>query len=81
MESLGDTGQVGEHNEGVVERVALCVGTGEGWCSIGVNRSEHMVIGKDVIEAQILDRYSEFPHRDGIAPKLDLRVCDTDLHG
>jgi hypothetical protein len=40
-----------------------------------------MVIGKDVIEAQILDRYSEFPHRDGIAPKLDLRVCDTDLHG
>jgi hypothetical protein len=40
-----------------------------------------MVVGKDVIEAQILHRYSEFPNSDGIASKLGLRVCDTDLHG
>ena len=46
-----------------------------------MNGPQNVVVGEDVVKAQILDRSSEFANGGGIASKLDLRVCDTNLHG
>ena len=80
-DSLGDAGQIGEHHKRVVERVVLGVGACQLRRSTGVNRAQHVVVGEEVVKAQILDRSSEFPNGGGIASKLDLREHDTNLHG
>ncbi len=71
---------MGEHDERVVERIALGIGARQRWCTIRVDCAQDVVVGENVIEAQVLDRSSELPDGGGIASKLDLRVCDTDLH-
>ena len=49
-------GQIGEHHERIVERVVLGVGPSQRRRSIGVNGTEHMVVGQEVVKAQVLDR-------------------------
>ena len=80
-DSLGDAGQIGEHHERVVERVVLGVGARQRRRSIGVNGTEHVVVGEQVVEAQVLDRSPDPPNRGRIPSKLVLRVDDADLHG
>ena len=48
---------------------------------MGVNGTEHVVVGDKVIKAQILDRSPEPPNSGRISSKLVLRVDDPDLHG
>ena len=53
---LGDAGQMGEHHERVVERVVLGVRAGQRRRPIGVHGTEHVVVGEEVVEAEVLDR-------------------------
>ncbi len=80
-DSLGDACEVAEHHERVVKGVPLGVGARQWRCSIGVNGSEHVVVGEDVSKAQILHRSSEFANGSRITPKFVLGVRDTYLHG
>ena len=80
-DALGDAGQIGEHHERVVERVVLGVGARQLRRSIGVNGTEHVVVGEQVVKAQVLDRSPDPPNSARISSKLDLRVDDADLHG
>ncbi len=77
---FGDGGQIGEHDERVMEWVGLVIGAHQWWCSSGVNCSENVVVSQDVIKTQVLDCSSEFPNCGGIAAKLDLRVGHTNVH-
>ncbi len=77
---LGDAGQVGEHHERVVERVVLGVGAGQRGRPIGVHGAEHVVVGEEVVKAQVLDRLADPPDSARISAELDLRVDDADLH-
>ena len=58
LDSFGDAGQVGEHHERVVERVVLGVRAGQRRCAIGVHGAEHVVVGEEVVKAEVLDRSS-----------------------
>jgi hypothetical protein len=80
-EAFGDAGQVGEHHERVVERVVLGVGARQLRRSVGVNGTEHVVVGEEVVKAPVLDRSADSPDRGRISSKLNLRVDDADLHG
>ena len=80
-DSLGDGGQIGEHDERIVKRVPLGIRAGQWWRPIGVYSSEHVVVGEDVVKAQVLDRSSRTADCDRISSKLDLGVCNTNLHG
>ena len=53
---LGDAGQVGEHHEWVVERIALGVGALERRRPTLVHGPQHVVVGQQVVEAEVLDR-------------------------
>ena len=64
-----------------MERVVLGVGPVSGVVAIGVNGAEHVVVGEQVVEAELLDRSPDPPDRDRIASELDLRVDDADLQG
>ena len=46
-----------------------------------MNGTEHVVVGEEVVKAQVLDRSPEPPNSGRISSKLDLRVDDADLHG
>ena len=46
-----------------------------------MDSAEHVVIGEEVVEAEVLDRSPDPPHGGGVPSKLDLRVDDADLHG
>ena len=52
---MRDGGQVAEDHQGVVERVAFGVAAGKWGCLIGVFGAEHMVVGQQVVKAQLLD--------------------------
>jgi hypothetical protein len=73
--------QMGEHHERVVERVALGVRAGERRRSIGVNGTEHVVVGQEMVKAEVLDRSANPPNSARISSQLDLRIDDADLHG
>ena len=45
-----------------------------------MDRTEHMVVGEEVVKAQILDRSPDPPNRGRISPKLSLRINNADLH-
>jgi hypothetical protein len=49
--------------------------------SIGMNGTEHVVVGEEVVKTQVLDRSPNSPNRGRIAPKFVLREDDADLHG
>jgi hypothetical protein len=66
---------------GVVERVVLGVRTRQRRRPIGVNCAEHVVVGEEVVEAEVFDRPPESPDGGRISTELDLRVDDADLHG
>ena len=79
-DALGHAGQKGEHHERVVERVLLGVGARQPRYPIGVHGTEHMVIGEQVVKAQVLDRGADPPDSPRISSKLGLRVDHADLH-
>jgi len=81
LDSFGDGGQVGEHHERVVERVVLGVGAGDRRYAIGVHGAEDVVVGEEVIKAELLDRSSDPPYRVGVPAEFGLRVDGADLHG
>ena len=80
-DSLGDAGQIREHHERVVKRVVLGVGAGEIACSIGVDSAEHMVIGQEVVKAEVLHGSPNSSNRDRVSSKFGLWVDNADLHG
>ena len=80
LEAFGDGGQIGEHHERIVERVVLGIGARELGCSIGMNGTEHVVVGEEVVKAELLDREPESAHSTRVSSKLDLRVHSADLH-
>jgi len=71
---------MGEHDEWVVEGVVLGVGARQRRCSIGVNCTEYVVVGEEVVEAQVFDGFPDPPNSSWIAAKLGLRVNDADIH-
>src|SRR4051794_3238599 len=79
-DSLGDAREIAEHHKRVVERVTLGVRTRERRCSIGVYGSEYVVVGEEMVIAQVFDCCPKSTNRVGIASKLDLRVDDADAH-
>jgi hypothetical protein len=81
MDSLGDGGQKREHHEGIVERVEFGVRTCELRRSVGLNGTEHVVVGEEVVKAEVLDRCPDPPNSGRISSKLVLRVDHADLHG
>ena len=56
LDSLRDTGQIGEHDERVMERVKLRVRPGQPPRPVGMHRAEHMVVGKQMVKASIFCR-------------------------
>ena len=74
-------GQIGEHHERVVEGVVLGVGARQLGRPVGVNGPEHVVIGEEVVKAQVLDRSPDPPNGGRVPSKLVLWVDDSDLHG
>jgi hypothetical protein len=40
-----------------------------------------VVIGQQVVESQVLDRFSDPANSAGISTEFDLWIYDTDLHG
>jgi hypothetical protein len=46
-----------------------------------VNGTEHVIVGEEVVKAQILDCRPDPPNSGRIPSKLGLRVDDADLHG
>ena len=73
-------GQVAEHHERVVERVVLRVRAGERRRPVSVHRTEHVVVGQEVVEAKVFDRFPDPANRFRVAAKLDLGIHDTYLH-
>lgn len=71
-DALGDAGQISEHHERIVERILLGAGAWQRRCSVGVDGTQYMVVGKKVIETQILDCPPNPSNSDWIASKLDL---------
>jgi hypothetical protein len=45
-----------------------------------VNGSKYVVVGEQMVKAQVFDRSPELPHSGGISPKLGLGVRDANLH-
>jgi hypothetical protein len=54
-DSLCNGSQISEHHERVMEWVVLGVGAHELRRSTGVDGAEHMVVGEEVVKAQVLD--------------------------
>ena len=79
-DALGDASQISEHHERIMKRILLRVRPRERRRSVGVDGTQHMVVGKEVIETQILDCPPNPSNCDWIASKLDLGVHDADLH-
>jgi hypothetical protein len=71
---------MGEHHERVVERVVLGVGARERRRSIGVNGTEYVVVGEEVVKAQVLDRSTNPTNSGRISSKLNLGIDGADLH-
>ena len=46
-----------------------------------MNGTEHVVVGEEVVKAQVLDRSPDPPNRGRVSSKLVLGVDDADLHG
>ena len=79
-DALGDASQISEHHERVVKRILLRVRAWQPRRSVGVDRTQDVVVGKEVIETQILDCPPNPSNCDWIASKLDLGVHDADVH-
>ena len=60
-----------------MERVVLGVGAAELRRSIGVNGTEHVVVGEEVVKAQVLDRSPKPPNSARISAKLDVTWSPT----
>lgn len=43
--------------------------------------TEHVVVGEEVVKAQVLDSSPNPPDSGRASPKFDLRIGDADLHG
>jgi hypothetical protein len=63
-----------------MEWVVLGIGARQRARAIGVHGTEHVVVGEEVVKAELLDRSPDPPNRVRISSKLSLRVHDTDLH-
>jgi len=78
---FGNTGQVGEHHEWVVEGVILGVRARQRTGSIGMNGTQYVVVGEEVVKTQVLDGSPNSPDRGRVSPKFVLGVHDAYLHG
>ena len=63
VDPLGDAGEVGEHHERVVEWVVFGIRPRQWRISIGMHGAQNVVVGKEVVEAQVLDSSAECPER------------------
>jgi hypothetical protein len=78
---LGDASEVGEHHQRVVERVVLGVGAGQRGRPASVDGAEHVIVGEDVVKAQVLSPCPELPDSARVPAQLGLRVDDADPQG
>jgi hypothetical protein len=79
-DSLGDAGQVGEHYERIVERVVLGVGAYQLRGPVGMDGAEGVLVGEEMLEAQLFHGQPESPHGDRITPEFDLGIDNADFH-
>jgi hypothetical protein len=63
-----------------MERVVLGIRAAQLARSIGVDGTEHMVVGEQVIKAQLLNRPRDLRNGSRISSKLRLGVDNADLH-
>lgn len=77
LESLGTAGEVREQDERIVEGIVFVVRARQRRLSIGVLGAEHMVVGDEVIEAEIFGRSPDAPDGVGVTAQLDLGVDDA----
>ena len=77
---LRDAGQIGEHHKWIVERIKLGVWTRQRPLPISVDGAKHVIVRKQMVEAQPFHRQTDLPNSRRIPPKLGLRVHNADLH-
>jgi len=80
LDPLRHPGEIREHHERVVKRIPFGIGTGQRWRPASVDGAEDMVIGEQVVKAQLLDRPAKWQDSCRVSTKLDLRIHHTDLH-
>jgi hypothetical protein len=64
-----------------MERVALSIGPRELGLSTLVDRSEHVVVGEQVVKTEGLHGRSDAENCLGVTAKFNLRIDGTDFHG
>jgi hypothetical protein len=64
-----------------MKRVVLGVRAREVAGSIGVDSAEHMVIGQEVVKAEVLHCSPNSSNSDRVSSKFGLWVDNADLHG
>src|SRR6476619_907827 len=79
-DALGDAGELAEHDQRVMERIALGVRAGKWRSAIVVHCAQYVVIGEKVVKPQVLDRFPDQTYGIGVFTEFDLRVDDTNLH-
>jgi len=80
-DALGDAGEIAEHDQRVMERIALGVRAGKWRSAVVVHCAQYVVIGEEVVKPQVLDRFPDPTYGIGVFTEFDLRVDDTNLHG
>ena len=73
-------GEVGEHHQRIVERVALRVRTEQWRLPVFVHGAEHVVVGDEVVEAELFDAEGDRAHGVGATAEFDLWVYNSELH-
>jgi hypothetical protein len=63
-----------------VERVSLGVWARQSRRPVGVNGTQHVVVGKKVVKAQVFNSSADPAHRTGVASKFGLWVNNAYLH-
>ena len=72
-------GQVAEEHEDLVEHVLGPVRADQVGMA-GVVRAEHVVVGEQVVEAELLHGLRELAHAAGVGADLGLREDGSELH-
>ena len=64
-----------------MERVVLGVRARERGRPSGMDGAEHVLVGEEVVKAQVLGPFANPPHSARVSAELGLRVDGADLHG
>jgi len=76
-----ERGKVGEHHEGIMERMLFVIRTCQLRLASLVHRAENVIVGEEIVVAERFEARANPTHGVGVAAKLGLRVDGADLHG